>query len=104
MKHFKASSLIEGMGSYSYFILSNPSFEPYLILLIAVIERIRNETQKITLNSIGKDLSFELIISIIKERQKDLFVKVLNMKNIDKSISEMNISMQSLENILTSLN
>ena len=100
----KASSLIGGMGSYSHFILSNPGFEPYLILLITVIERIRNETQKITLISIGKDLSFELVISIIKERQKDLFVKVLNMKNIDKSISEMSISMQSLENILTSLN
>ena len=100
----KASSLIEGMSSYSYFILSNPAFEPYIRLLITVIERIRNETQKISLSLLGKDLSFELVLSIIKERQKDLFIKVLNMKNIDKSISEMSISMQSLENILTSLN
>ena len=99
-------SLIEGMNSnlYGNYLLSNPALEPYLRLLITVIERIKDETQKISLSSIGKDLSFELVLSIIKERQKNLFVKILNMKNIDKSISEMSISMQSLENILTSLN
>ena len=61
-------------------------------------------TKKITISSIGKDMSFELVIDIIKERQKELFVDVLNMKNINKEIDEMNITMQSLENILTSLN
>ena len=49
-------------------------------------------------------MSFELGIEIIKERQKDLFVQVLNLKNVNIKISELSITMQSLENILTSLN
>ena len=98
------SSLIEGMNIYSTFILSNPAFEPYLRQLINVVQRIRDKTSRICLSLIGKDLSFELVISIIKERQKDLFVQVLNMKSIDNTIDELSISMQSLENILTSLN
>ena len=61
-------------------------------------------TNKITISSIGKDMSFELTIEIIKEKQKELFSEILNMKNIDKEIDEMSITMQSLENILTSLN
>ena len=35
---------------------------------------------------------------------KELFSEILNMKNVDNTIAEMSISMQSLENILTSLN
>ena len=99
----QACSLIEGLNAYSNFILSNPDVEPYLRQLIIVVQKIRDKTQRISLSLFGKDLSFELVISIIKERQKDLFVEVLNMKNTDKTISEMSIAMQSLENILTSL-
>ena len=49
-------------------------------------------------------MSFEINLEIIKEKQKDLFVEVLNLKNVNKQISELSITMQSLENILTSLN
>ena len=69
-----------------------------------ILEKIKDKINSITLYSIGKDYSFELIIAIIKQKQKDLFIEVLNMKNKDNTISEMNIAMQSLENILTSLN
>ncbi len=51
-----------------------------------------------------RDFSFELIIQIINEKKKDLFCEILNMKNTDETIDELIISMQSLENILTSLN
>ena len=100
----EASALIEGMNNYSNYILSNAAFEPYLRQLIGVVQRIKDKTEKISMSLIGKDFSFELIIQLIKERQKDLFSEVLNMKNQDKAIAEMSISMQSLENILTSLN
>lgn len=56
------------------------------------------------INDIRKDMSFEINLEIIKEKQKDLFVEVLNLKNVNKQISELSITMQSLENILTSLN
>ena len=91
------------MNVYSNYILSNTAVEPYLRQLIVVVQKIKDKTQRIFLSSFGKDLSFELVLSIIKERQKDLFIEVLNMKNTDKTISELSIAMQSLENILTSL-
>ena len=92
------------MDKYSNYILSNPSFEIYLRNLNNVVQKIKDKTQQIYLNFIGKDYSFELVISIIKNKQKELFSEVLNMKNNDKNIAEMSITMQSLENILTSLN
>ena len=99
-----SASLIEGIDRYSNYILANPNLEPYLRQLNIVVQKIKEKTQKITVSLIGKDLSFELILQIIKERQSELFSDVLNMKNNDKAISEMSIAMQSLENILTSLN
>ena len=44
------------------------------------------------------------MIEIIKEKQKDLFIEILNLKNINSQIAELSITMPSLENILTSLN
>ena len=84
--------------------MNNPGFEPYLRGLTNVVQKIKDKTQRICIYLIGRDLSFELVINIIKEKQKELFTEVLNMKNTDKSIGEMSIAMQSLENILTSLN
>ena len=98
--------LIMGIDVIEHLILENKNaiIENYLIELMKIIEIIKPMTLKISLSEIGQDLSFELIIEIIKEKQKDLFSTILNMKNINKEISEMNITMQSLENILTSLN
>ena len=99
-----ACSLIEGLEAYSQYVSNNPGLEPYLRGLINVVQKIKDKTQKISISLLGRDLSFELVINIIKERQKDLFTEVLNMKNTDNTIGEMSIAMQSLENILTSLN
>ena len=95
--------MINGFDMYKDTV-NNQKYEPYLRGLINVLERIKDKTSNISISLIGKDSSFELIISIIKERQKELFIEVLNMKNKDKTIAEMSIAMQSLENILTSLN
>ena len=99
-----ACNLIERMNLFANEISRIPGIEPHLRQLITVVQKIRDKTERISISLLGKDLSFELVISIKKERQKDLFVEVLNMKNTDKTISEMSIAMQSLENILTSLN
>ena len=97
-------SLIQKFDAYRNFIFSNMNIEPYLKGIINILNKIKNKTNQIYLNEIRKDLSFEFVISINKENQKELFIEVLNMKNIDKTIADMNLSMQSLENILTSLN
>ena len=99
----KLNNLIEGFDVASNYLKQNPVFGPYLKALIKVVENIKIKTQKISLYLVGKDFSFELIIQIIHEKKKELFCEILNMKNNDKTIDELTISMQSLENILTSI-
>ena len=98
--------LVSGLDAFDNIILKNKNvyIENYLIGLFKVVKRIKNMTSNIVISSIGKDMSFELVISIIKEKKKQLFSEILNMKNINKEIAEMNITLQSLENILTALN
>ena len=98
--------LVSGLDAFDNIILKNKNvyIENYLIGLFKVVKRIKNMTSNIVISSIGKDMSFELVISIIKEKKKHLFSEILNMKNINKEIAEMNITLQSLENILTALN
>ena len=48
-------------------------------------------------------MSFEFNIHVIKEKQSDLSIQVLDMKNNNKLLSEINIFMESLENILIKL-
>ena len=100
----EASKLIEGFDRHSDFIISNPSFEPYLDKLINIINIIKDKTERIYIEFIGKDFSFNFVISINKEKRSELFSSILNMKNSDESISEISIKLPSLENVLTSLN
>ena len=99
----RACSLIEGFNNCSDTINLRPQIKSYIKCLVEVIEKIKDKTSRVSFNYIGQDLSFELVIAIINERKKDLFIEILNMKNKDKRIAEMSIAMQSLENILTSL-
>ena len=96
------SYLVVGFTRYSSYLLSNQMLEPYIRALIECISKINKYTKRITLIEIGKDLSFELIINVKDQEKQFLFTEVLNMKNTDNKISEMIISMESLENILTS--
>ena len=96
------SYLVVGFTRYSSYLLNNQMLEPYIRALIECISKINKYTKKITLIEIGKDLSFELIINVKDQEKQFLFTEVLNMKNTDNKISEMIISMESLENILTS--
>ena len=77
--------------------------KPYLIELNNVINEIKDNCNEIRLLKINKDYSFEFNVHMNKEKQSELFSQVLNMKNINKQISEISISMESLENILTQL-
>ena len=96
------SSLVEGFQQYSNYILNNKTMDFYLQPLIEVIKSIKMYTNRIKLNEVGQDFSFELTIQIIQEQKKNLFTTILNLKNRNENISEMIISMESLENILTS--
>ena len=95
------SDLIEGFNNYSN-IMDNPSFEPHIRELITIVKKIKSNTKSIRLLQIRKDLSIELILNIIKGRKYILFSDILNMKNNNNNISEINISIESLDKILTS--
>ena len=84
-------------------IKDNKDFLPYLKELLNVIDSIKDKCSKIDLKSINKDFSFEFNIDVIKENQSELFTQILDMKNTNELISEISISMESLENILTRL-
>jgi len=95
------SGLIEGFSSSSK-IMNNKVLEPHIKALINVINKIKSNTKKIILSKIRRDLSFELILDIIQEKKYILFSDILSMKNNDNNISEISISMESLDNILES--
>ena len=97
------SSNIKGLNNHYEFIKQKASIKPYLNELVNVIESIKDKCSEITLQKINKDLSFDFNIHVLKERQSLLFAQVLDMKNVNNLLSEISISMESLENILTKL-
>ena len=94
---------INGLNNYSNLINSNKELQGYVKELETIIASIKDKCSNIVLLKINKDFSFEFNIHVIKEKQSDLFIQVLDMKNTNKLLSEINISMESLENILTKL-
>ena len=94
--------LIIGFSDYSIYLLNNPVLEPFIRALIEFVNKIKDNTKKIILVEIEKDLSFKLILSILQEKKCNLFSEIFSIKNNNKHISELLISSESLENILTS--
>ena len=94
---------INGINNYSELINNNKDLQTHVKELEKVISLIKDKCAEIFLQKINKDYSFEFNIHVIKERQNELFIQILDMKNTNKLLSEINISMESLENILTKL-
>ena len=100
----KLLTIIKGLDKFNGFITKqNNGFQPYLKELDKVIDSIKDKCSNISMNNIGDDFSFELNIDVIKQKQSELFAQILDMKNTNQLISEISISMESLENILTRL-
>ena len=95
---------LEEINLYINFINENPNIEPHLKNLVEFINKIKDKVEgAIKLRKIGRDFSFDLMVHINKSKQTELFSEILNMKNVDEKISETNISIESLENILTGI-
>ena len=95
--------VVKGFGLQKDFIQENSNIGPYIGELNKVIEEVKDKCSEIEIKKINKDFSFEFNIHVIKEKQNELFTQVLNMKNENQKLSEISISMESLENILTKL-
>ena len=98
------SSLVLDFEKYYDFILNNPKIVPYLRFLIDIIkEKINQNTNKIILNEIRKDFSFELKLEIKPDQKHILFIQILNLSHSEPKISEILINLEPLENILIAL-
>ena len=94
---------INGIDNYTELINNNKELQLNVREVEKVIDLIKDKCSDIFLQKINKDYSFEFNIHVIKEKQSVLFTQILDMKNNNKLLSEINISMESLENILTKL-
>ena len=94
---------INGIDNYTELINNNKELQIYVKELEKLIDLIRDKCNDIVLTKINKDLSFEFEIHIVKEKQNEIFIQILDMKNTNELLSEINISMESLEKILTKL-
>ena len=79
----------------------NPNIVYYYDLLYKVLLMIKGNCNYITLKQVEYDMSFELIMKISEGKIGEVFYTLLNMKNSNDNIAKVNISMESLENILT---
>ena len=98
----KVNMLIEGEKVYEDSKEKIVNIKYYYVKLFDVISRIKEMCGKIVLVEIGQDYSFKLRIEVNKDSQGDLFSTILNIKNTHgRTISEISINMESLENILS---
>ena len=97
------SKNIINFNQFTNGLMGIENIRPYIIEFDKVISSIKDKCSDIILLRINHDYSFELNIKTIKEKQSELFTQVLDMKNKNNLLSEISISMESLENILTQL-
>ena len=98
-----ASNNIKDFNKLINNIKALENIKPYIIEFEKVINLIKGNCLEISLIRINHDFSFEINLKIIKEKQSALFTQILDMKNTNHLLSEISISMESLENILTKL-
>ena len=96
-------NIIKDFDKHYEYLVKMENIYPYIVELEKVINIIKDNCSKIEFLKLNKDFSLEFNINVIKEKQSDLFTKVLDMKNTNHLISEISITMESLENILTRL-
>ena len=98
-----ATNDIKHFNKFINSIRENQNIKPYIVEFKKIINIIKNKCSEIIMLRINNDFSFEVNIKIIKENQSELFTQLLDMKNNNNLLSEISISMESLEDILTKL-
>jgi len=88
--------------NYPQFLIEYPNINYYLQILIEVINKIKQFTNKISLDIIGKDLSFEFKIELKKDQKKNLYIEIINIKKQYEVISGIDFDYESLDKIINS--
>jgi len=95
------TSLVQDFNKYSNYIVSNPIITLYIRVLARILREIKPNTYLLRLLQIEKDFSFMLEVGVLKEKQKDLFCQIFNMKKRNPELAEISINLEALGNILT---
>ena len=95
------TSLVLDFNKYSNYIAGNPIIALYIRVLVRIARELKPNTYLLRLLQIEKDFSFMIEVGVLKERQKDLFGQIFNMKKRNPEIAEISINLESLGNILT---
>ena len=90
------SKLVKNFDSNKY-DLDKPELEPQIRELINIINKIKENTKNIYFK---KGFPFYFELEILKEQRKEFFCKIVELKNTNQKISEINIEKESLENII----
>ena len=84
------------------YAVNNKDIKKYRNHLIEIFKILKQEHIMITFLDVGPDFSFWFNIKVGSDKQGELFAKVLQMKySTMKEIGEINLTMETLENILT---
>ena len=95
--------LCSSIKGFDKILNDNPNINPYLEELLNLMKLFKTNCSDFEIRNINKDLSFDFNIKPINEKKKILFTKLINLKKENKNISQIDISMESLENILTKI-
>ena len=82
-------ALIEKVDKYNEYVYNVLKIKLYLKALINIVNNIKEYTYKIKLINVGKNLVFTLVIGIKKEKQKEFYSAIFNIKNNNEEISEL---------------
>ena len=97
------SLIIKDFDNFTTIIDYNPQLMPYLRELLSLVLSLKDNCSEIKIKNINNDFSFDFTIQISKENQNKLFTQIFKMKNENKLLSQIDISTESLENILTKI-
>jgi ABC-type multidrug transport system ATPase subunit len=101
-EYTEITSVVQDFNKYSNYIENNPIIILYIRELTKVVKEIKPNTYQLRLLQIENDFSFHLQVGVLKEKQKDLFIQIFNLKKRNSQIAEISINLESLGSILTS--
>ena len=79
---------------------NNKELKSHIDYLYNTINAIKNYITNIELIKIEIDNSYEFNIEIIQEKKESLYIKIIELKNNNKEISEISIGQNSIEKAL----
>jgi len=90
--------LVQNFNQHIEYFNAHPEFKPDLEELYDIINQFKNHIKSIKSKEVGKNNSYSFNIEIKKEQKKDLYCKIVELKNTNNKISEISIQRESLEN------